>query len=200
MARAGDLTFAALPEKPELAVISPNEPGAMIAYARECNQLGIPYFYDPSQQIVRLEADDLREGIHLARGLFCNDYEFGLIEKKTGLGVDSILEEAEFVLITRGEDGADLHLPGRSFHVPAVNPDTIADPTGVGDALRAGFLKGYLHGIELEICARMGSIAAAYCLEARGPQGHTFTPGQFLQRYKSNFDGGELDELLAMKP
>jgi adenosine kinase len=197
MARASELSFAALPYKPDLAVISPNEPGAMVAYARECKQLGIPFLYDPSQQIIRLDAEELGEGIHLARGLFCNDYEFGLIEKKTGLGTDAILDDTDFVVITRGEEGAELHLAGRSIHIAAIEPDQIADPTGVGDAFRGGFLKGYMHGMELETCARMGSLAAAYCLEAKGPQGHAFTPAGFLKRYKAIFNTSELDHLLT---
>jgi adenosine kinase len=196
MARAGELSFAALPEKPDLAVISPNEPGAMVAYARECHQLGIPFLYDPSQQIVRLQAADLAQGIHLAHGLFCNDYEFGLIEKKTGLGIDSILADTHFVVITRGEEGADLHRPGRSIHIPAVEPERVADPTGVGDAFRGGFLKGYAHGEDLEVCARMGSLVAAYCLEASGPQGHSFTLPEFLLRYQLHFGDDGLEDRL----
>jgi adenosine kinase len=197
MARATELNFGALPVRPDLAVISPNEPQAMIAYVRECGQLGIPFLYDPSQQIVRLEAADLAEGIHRAQGLFCNDYEFGLIQKKTDLDVEKILTDTDFIVVTVGENGADLYLPGSSFHTPAVEPEQIADPTGVGDAFRGGFLKGYMHGLELELCTRIGSLAAAYCLEAHGPQGHEYTLRAFLERYKATFPGDELDELLT---
>ena len=197
MAKATELSFSALPVRPDLAVISPNEPQAMVAYAQECSQLGIPFLYDPSQQIVRLEADELAAGIHLARGLFCNDYEFGLIQKKTDLDVERILTDTEFIVITRGENGADLYLPRSSVHISAVEPEQIADPTGVGDAFRAGFLKGYMHGLELDLCARMGSLAAAYCLEAHGPQGHEFSQRAFLERYKATFPGDELDGLLT---
>ncbi len=196
MARAADLRFADLARRPDLAVISPNDPDAMIGYVDECRRLGIPFLYDPSQQIVRLEPGQLREGIAHARALFCNDYEFGMISEKTGLGLDAIVGQTEFLVITRGEHGADLYQAGHTFHVPAVAPDRMVDPTGVGDAFRGGFLKGYAHGLSLERCGQMGALAAAYCLEQEGTQGHHFTLDEFLDRMRRVFGGGEdLDRL-----
>jgi adenosine kinase len=196
MCRAADLHFADLPVKPNMAVISPNDPGAMIAYARECRDLGIPYLYDPSQQIVRLEAESLSEGISGCRALFANDYEMGLIESKTGFDLEAVGERAEWVVVTRGAGGADLYEGGRQVHVPAVTPMVVVDPTGVGDAFRGGFLKGHLHGLGLERCGQMGALAAAYCLENRGTQGHRFTLGMFIARFREHFeDHGELDRL-----
>ena len=197
MARAVDLHFADLATPSDLAVISPNDPLAMQAYVDECGQLGIPFIYDPSQQTVRLEPDVLRRGIGRARALFCNDYEFGLISEKTGLGLDAMVEQVEFLVITRGEHGADMYQAGTTFHVPAVPPARLADPTGVGDAFRGGFLKGYAHGLPLERCGQMGALAAAYCLEEEGTQGHHFTLAEFLERFRRTFDGGsELDRLV----
>lgn len=197
MAKASQLTFKELTRKPDLAVISPNDPGAMEQYALECSRLSIPYLYDPSQQIVRLSAEALRVGIRSCQSLFCNDYEFGLIEEKTGLDIDSILRSAEFVVITRGEEGADVHRQGEVIHIPVAPPDHIADPTGVGDAFRAGFLKGFTHGLPLAICGRMGALAATYCLEEEGPQSHRYDLPQFIERYRRHFkDDGELDALL----
>jgi adenosine kinase len=190
MARAVDLRFADLTIRPELAVISPNDPLAMQAYVAECVAMAIPYIYDPSQQIVRLEPEALRRGIAGARALFCNDYEFGLISEKTGLGLDAMVGEVEFLVITRGEHGADMYQAGVTFHVPAVPPTRMADPTGVGDAFRGGFLKGYAHGLPLERCGQMGALAAAYCLEEEGTQGHHFTLAEFLERFRRTFDGG----------
>jgi len=190
MARAADLRFEDLPLRPDLAVISPNDPAAMEAYVLECGRLGIPYFYDPSQQIVRLEPDVLRYGMANARALFCNDYEFGMISEKTGLGLDAIVEQTEFLVITRGEHGADVYQPGSTFHIPAVLPIRPAEPTGVGDAFRGGFLKGYAHGLGLDRCGQMGALAAAYCLEEDGTQGHHFTLDEFLERFRRTFDGG----------
>ena len=196
MAYASQLSFANIIERPDIAVISPNDPQAMVTYAQECRQLGIPYMYDPSQQIIRLEADDLREGIEGCQALFSNDYEVGLIEDKTGLSLDGISQYADHVVITRGEDGADLYTDGDVFHIAAVKPQIIVDPTGVGDAFRGGFLKGYMHGLSLELCGQMGSLAATYCLEAESPMGHQFDLETFIYRFRQHFDDrGELDQL-----
>jgi adenosine kinase len=196
MARASDLHFGDLPVKPGLAVISPNDPGAMRAYVHECRKLGIPYVYDPSQQIVRLEAGALREGIEGCRALFANDYEWALIEDKTGIDLASARQTAELVVITCGAGGADLYAGGESVHVPVVPPIDVSDPTGVGDAFRGGFLKGYLHNLSLEICGQMGALAATYCLESSGPQSHRFNLKTFVARFRENFDDqGELDRL-----
>lgn len=196
MSRASELSFADLPQKPELAVISPNDPGAMVKYGRECVDLGIPYLYDPSQQIVRLDAEQLEEGIQNCTMLFCNDYEFGLIQDKTGLSVADILSNTELVLITCGEKGANLYFDDIEHHTPVIPPDKIADPTGVGDAFRGGFLKGYLHNLSMTVCTQMGTLAATYCLESEGPQGHEFTIDEFRARFRSHFtDHSELDQL-----
>jgi adenosine kinase len=196
MAYASQLSFANIIDRPDIAVISPNDPQAMITYAQECQQLGIPYMYDPSQQIIRLEADDLRQGIEGCQALFSNDYEVGLIEDKTGLSLEEISQYADFVVITRGEDGANLYADGDEFHIAAVKPQMIVDPTGVGDAFRGGFLKGYMHGLSLELCGQMGSLAATYCLEAESPMGHQFDLESFIHRFRQHFDDrGELDQL-----
>ena len=196
MAYASQLSFANIIDRPDLAVISPNDPQAMVNYARECRQLGIPYVYDPSQQIIRLDADDLRQGIEGCQALFSNDYEVGLIEDKTGLSLEAIREYADFVVITYGEDGANLYTDDDEFHIAAVKPQTIIDPTGVGDAFRGGFLKGYMHDLSLERCGQMGSLAATYCLEAESPMSHQFDMETFINRFRQYFDDhGELDQL-----
>lgn len=196
MQRAKDLSFKSLETKPDLAVISPNEPGAMVAYCQECAELDIDYFYDPSQQIVRLAAQDLIGGISSAKALFCNDYEFGLITDKTGQDVDSILNSVDFIVITQGELGTDLITPEESIRIPAVITDEVEDPTGVGDSFRAGFLKGYIHALPLQLCAEMGAVAATFCIEAQGPQAHHFGWDAFLNRYREHFDDeGLLDNL-----
>ena len=196
MANASQLSFANLIERPDLAVISPNDPQAMVNYARECRQLGIPYVYDPSQQIIRLDADDLRQGIEGCQALFSNDYEVGLIEDKSGLSLEAIREYTDFVVITYGEDGANLYTGDDEFHIAAVIPHTIIDPTGVGDAFRGGFLKGYMHDLSLERCGQMGSLAATFCLEAESPMSHQFDMETFINRFRQHFDDhGELDQL-----
>jgi adenosine kinase len=196
MAYASKLSFSHLSQRPDLVMISANDPEAMVTYAQECRQLGIPYLYDPSQQVVRLNGKDIRSGIEGCQALFSNDYEYRLIEEKTGLSLQDILGHTDFVITTRGADGTSLYTDEREVHVPVIEPQSIADPTGAGDAFRGGFLKGYMNGLHLERCGQMGTLAATYCLEADGPMGHSFNLETFKARFRDHFDDqGELDQL-----
>jgi adenosine kinase len=184
-------------KKPDLVVISPSDPEAMKQHVAECRELGIPYLYDPSQQIVRLTGDELRIGIEGALALFVNDYEFGLIQKMTGMRPQDMLEHVQFMVVTGGSKGSTVYSREREYFIPVVSPDRIIDPTGVGDAYRGGFLTGYSHGLNLEICGEMGTLAATFCLECEGTQGHCYTLPEFIIRFRKNFeDHGQLDRLL----
>jgi adenosine kinase len=187
---------------PDLVVISPNDPEAMMLYVEECRDLRLPYVYDPSQQIVRLTGEQLLRGIEGAQSLFVNEYEFALIQKMTGLNVAEFLAERPevFIIVTCGKRGAKI-FSGQDCHVvPAFPPKQIVDPTGVGDAFRGGFLTGLGHGLDLVTCGQMGSLAAAYCLEQAGPQGHSYSLSEFTRRFRSFFnDAGKLDVLAVEK-
>ena len=197
MAQAAELSFHTLPApRPDLAVISPNDPGAMEQYIRECGELGIPYLYDPSQQLVRMAGPELKRGIEGAFALFVNDYESGLVEKMTGLTVEDIQRHVRLLVITRGEHGSTIYADGQEVRVPVVPPECIVDPTGVGDAFRGGFLAGFSRGWDWQTCGQMGALAATYCLEQAGTQSHSFTPAEFVARYRKHFDDrGLLDGL-----
>ncbi len=171
----------------ELVVISPNDPGAMVQYVRECHELGLPYMYDPSQQIIRLTAQDLREGIAGARVLIVNEYEFGMIEQKTGLSLEQATALADTVIITQGERGSLIVSGAERHEIPAVRARRVADPTGVGDGYRAGILKGMLHGYPWPVAGRLGSLVAAYVVEQYGTQNHFFTLPEFVQRFRDEF-------------
>lgn len=189
MAYAAELSLHELiDESPDLFVISPNDPSAMRKYVKECQELGISYIYDPSQQIVRLSGEDLKEGINGALALFVNDYEFALIQKMTQMSLEDILEKVEFLVITRGKDGAVVY-KGKDgeFNIPVIPPSKIADPTGVGDAFRGGFLTAYINGMDMETCGRYGALAATYCLEQAGPQGHLYTLDEFIARFQTHY-------------
>jgi len=189
-----------LEEHPDLVVISPNDPQAMKQYVQECRELGLPYLYDPSQQIVRLTAEELKEGINYARALFVNEYEFALIQKMTGYSPQEILQHVQFMVVTCGEHGAELYADNRQVHIPPVPSQEIADPTGVGDAFRGGFLAAYARGLDWETCAKVGALAATYCLEQHGTQAHHYTPQEFVQRFRRYFnDNGKLDVFLSDK-
>ena len=191
MSHAGELSFRTVGPV-DLAILSPNDPGAMVQYAEECRTLGIPYIFDPGQQCPRLSGDDMRDGITGARLVICNDYEFELIRQKTGWGEDDVLREAETLVVTRGEDGSSLYERGRRADVAAVRPHRIADPTGVGDAYRGAFIRGIAAGLPYEACARMGAVAATYCLEHLGPMAHAYTLDEFRARHEEHFGVLEL--------
>jgi adenosine kinase len=197
MGHAATQSIKELPGKPDLVIVSPNAPDAMMKFPAECRELGVHYLYDPSQQVLRLEGKELARDMEGAHFLFCNDYEFGLISKKTGWSLDQILDHVKFLVITRGKDGADLYSGDETVHIPTVPEDEIVDPTGVGDAFRGGFLVGYSRGFDWKLCGEIGSLAAVYCLEQRGPQSHAYTRQEFVTRFRKHFDdGGKLDELI----
>jgi adenosine kinase len=182
----------------DVVIISPDDPRAMVKRAEECVALGIPYIYDPSQQIIRLSAEELAAGIDGCFLLIVNEYEFGMIREKTGWTETEVLARAGGLIVTLGERGSHLRIGDEEHHVPAVPPARIADPTGVGDAFRGGLLRGYSLGLEWEVAGRMGSLAAAYVLEQLGPQSHHYTPAEFVARFRQHFDDqGALDALLT---
>jgi adenosine kinase len=198
MTAAADLSLLDLEgPSPDLVLISPNDPRAMVRYVSECKQLNIPYIYDPSQQIPRLTDEEMRTGIESALALFVNKYELMMIENRTGLSMADIISQIDFMVVTLGEEGSMIYWQDHELMIPVVLPKQITDPTGVGDAFRGGFLAGYAQGWDLQMCAQMGSVAAAYCLEQEGPRGHSFTVAQFAARFRENYDdGGKLDLLI----
>jgi len=198
MADAAQLSIAEIRKgEVDYVVISPNAPDAMKKYAEECIQLGIPYLFDPSQQVARNPHDDLREGVEGAHALFCNEYEFELLQKHTGLSAEKIDDLVKLLVITRGENGATIKSDGKEYHIPIVPAVRVADPTGVGDAFRGGFLRGYRLGLDLQTCGQMGALSATYCLEQKGTTNHSYTPLEYINRYRENFDDdGALDILI----
>jgi len=198
MAKASTQSVAELGYRPDLVVISPNDPQAMSNFAGECRRLDIPFLYDPSQQVARLSGETLAQDLDGAKFLFCNEYEFELIKSKTGLDLPGILERVEYLVVTRGKNGANLFSKSESYFIPTVPEDGIVDPTGVGDAFRGGFLVGFAHGFDWVLCGQIGSLAAVYCLEKNGPQGHSFDMADFVERFRLHFDDrSQLNVLLS---
>lgn len=197
MAVAAQQSLQYVQKRPNLVVVSPNSPEAMTKFAAECRELRIPYLYDPSQQILRLEGKELARDMEGAQFLFVNDYEFGLISKKTGFDITEMLHHVNVIVITRGKDGSTVYAAGKEYDIAVVKEVSIVDPTGVGDAFRAGFLTGYSRGWGWELCGQIGSLAATYCLEQKGTQNHTFTRLQFVKRFRQHFnDKGILDTMI----
>jgi adenosine kinase len=196
MARARELSL--LDNEADLVTVSPNDPEAMIKYPAECRELGIPYLYDPSQQIIRLSGEDLRAGLEGCDLLVVNEYEFGMLREKTGFSDEAIRSApARACIVTLGERGARIWAKDGVYDILIVPPKRVDDPTGVGDAFRAGLIKGLALDLGWELAGRMGALAATYCLEQPGPQSHSYTLPEFVARFRAHFDDqGALDVLL----
>jgi adenosine kinase len=183
---------------PDYVVISPNDPVAMNNLVRECRERKIPYMYDPSQQIPRLDAESLRLGVEGCHLLAVNKYEWGLLMHKTGLTEEEVLSHAKVLVRTLGKDGAEIFADGKRYFAPIYPTDGVPDPTGVGDAFRAGLVCGMESGLDWETTGRVASLCAAYVIEQVGTQNHKFNISQFVARYRQLWDDqGALDKLTA---
>jgi adenosine kinase len=189
MAYAKELSIKAIQqEEIDLVLISPNDPTAMYKYSQECRELGIPYLYDPGQQVVRVNPQEIRDGILNAQSLFINEYEFELVQKHTGMKADEIKSAVDYMVMTCGECGSEIWVGDQLFKIPVVVPEKIEDPTGVGDAFRGGFIRGMRLGYDWQTCGQMGALAATYCMEHRGTQNHKYTLEEFALRYRGCFN------------
>lgn len=187
--------------KPDLVVISPNDPQAMMNIANECRQRGIRFVADPSQQVPRLNGDELRQAIEGAYLLVVNSYESEMITNKTGLSLRDLRDQCELVVVTNGKAGSTIYTNGDAIDVPVFPPTEIKDPTGVGDAYRSGLLTGLAQGWPLKLAGEVGALCATYVLEQVGTQSHHFTIEEFVQRFRTQFDdAGQLDSLLQTTP
>jgi len=203
MKYAKELSPLSFPRKREssFVVLAPTDPEAMKKYVKECRKLNLRYLYDPAFQIATFTPDELREGINGAEILIGNDYEIALIEERVGISHEELRVMVPIIITTLGKKGSIIETRKESIHIKPAKPKNVSDPTGAGDAYRAGFLAGYLNavssrpGLEREavktknliICGQMGSVASAYTVEKYGTQTHTFTKNQFIKRYKENY-------------
>jgi len=187
------------PREIEIAIISPNDPEAMAKYVRECHELGIPYIYDPSQQIIRLDGEVLRAGIAGSKAFIVNEYELEMTKNKTGLTESEIMALTETLVVTLAERGSVIYNGGREIRIPVAKPIEVVDPTGVGDAYRAGFIVSLLRGYSWETTGRIGALAATYVLEQAGTQAHHYDLPEFVARYQDSFgDSPEIEDLLSL--
>ncbi|WP_173137173.1 carbohydrate kinase family protein [Kibdelosporangium persicum] len=185
----------------DLVMISPDDPEAMIRHAHECRQRGYTFAVDPSQQLARMTGEQVREFVVGAKYLFSNDYEWELLLKKTGWTEAEVLDQVGMRITTLGEKGAEIvDRRGPVVHVTAVPELAKADPTGVGDAFRAGFLAGLSHGLDLERAAQLGSYIAVLVLETMGPQEWTFDSAEALTRISGAFGPEAAQDIGAVLP
>jgi adenosine kinase len=180
----------------EIIVVCPDDPGAMLRHTRACRARGFPFAADPSQQIARMPGADLRELIDGARYLFTNEYERSLLIRKTGWGAEEILSRVGSWVTTMGPKGAIIESSGQpSVSVHAAIERRKADPTGVGDAFRAGFFAGIAWELAPERAAQVGCVMAALVLETVGTQEYDFDPGDFKVRLAAAYGTDAADEV-----
>lgn len=191
MSHARHLSLARLGLTPnDLVVISPTDPEAIERYAVECQQLGIPYVFDPGKQTPRLEERHIRIGLAGARMLVGNDYEFGMMAKRLGISEAELIATAPLTVITRGEQGSIIYTRatnGRGTLIPIAPVREVCDPTGAGDAYLAGLVFGIARDLPLDVTGRVAALAAAYTIEQRGCQEHSYTADDFAARYRAAF-------------
>jgi adenosine kinase len=182
-----NLSINNIKEKIHFAIISPTKKEAMLKHALECRNAQIPFCFDPGQQVTAFTPQELMQAIGQAQFLIANDYEIKLISEKTGWDTSELLNHVQTLIITLGEKGSVISTKEKTFEIMPCKPKSTDDPTGAGDAYRAGFFTAYAQGCDLETCGQVGSVSAVYAVEHYGTQTHKFTKQEFTQRYEDTY-------------
>ena len=171
----------------QLAIVAPGNVKDMVGYSRSYKEQGIPYICDPGQQVSILSADQLIEIVPGSEMLISNDYELEMIVEKTGLQKSELLGRTKALITTLGESGSVVCTQQGEVRIPIARPAQVLDPTGAGDAYRAGLIKGLILRKDLEEAAKMGATCASYAVERHGTQEHRFTLEEFWTRHRATF-------------
>jgi adenosine kinase len=170
-----------------LGIVAPDGRQAMIEHAAQFAAAKIPFIFDPGQGLPMFGADELKTFIGQATWVAVNDYEWGMLQQKSGLTAADLMDKVEALIVTRAADGSVIHTKGRVLEIPCAKPRAVVDPTGCGDAYRAGLIHGLLQGLDWEATGRVASLMGSIKIESRGPQNHRFTRAEFERRYSDNF-------------
>lgn len=182
------LSINTIKEKIKFGIIAPNKPKSMLKFARQYQNKNIPYLFDPGMQLPHLTSSDLKSAFAGAKIIIGNDYEVALMQKKTGIrDLHEKFGKDKIIITTLGEKGSHITAGKKSFKIKAAHIESILDPTGAGDAYRAGFIAGFIRGLDIPTCGQIGAVCAAYTVEKYGTQTHKFTREEFTQRYQENF-------------
>lgn len=173
--------------KIKLAIIAPDDKQRMLEYAVAYQKQRIPYIFDPGQMTPTFSATELQQAIKGTRILIGNDYEIAQIAKLLKLKITDLSNQVEILIVTKGSQGSEIYQQGRKIIVKPAKPKNTSDPTGAGDAYRAGLIKGLLLGYNLKTCGQMAATTAVYTVEKYGTQTHHFTTQDFIKRYNKNF-------------
>jgi len=187
MEQAHEARVEDVPGEPRVGIVAPNGKQAMLEHARALKARGVPTVIDPGQQLPQLEPAELLGLMDGAALYVVNDYEWSLTQSRTGESAEKLVERAGTVIVTRGEAGSRILRPGERSEIPPVRAARVVDPTGCGDAYRAGLLLGWVQELPLETCARLGSLLGALKVEQEGTQGLEIDLDGFRARYQREF-------------
>ncbi len=171
----------------DLGIVSPDGFDGMIEHARQFEQAGIPFVFDPGQGMPMFDGDDLRQFIQQATWVTVNDYEWQLMQERTGWDETEVIKHVDALIVTRGGEGSDIYLKDKHIQIPNAKVDAVVDPTGCGDAYRGGLLFGLSKGLDWEVTGRIASLMGAIKVEQAGTQNHQITLDSFKQRYQQAF-------------
>lgn len=171
----------------KIGTVSPDGRDGMIQHSKQFAEAGIPFLFDPGQGLPMFSGDDLKTFIDEANYMAVNDYEMELVMSKTGLSLTQIASQLDALIVTKGSKGADIITKAKTYEIPVAHAQSLADPTGCGDAFRGGLLYGLLNGMDWDTAGRIGSLLGAYNIERPGTQNHKFTLENFRARFEQEF-------------
>ena len=171
----------------EIGIVAPDGRAAMIQHATQFNEIGIPFIFDPGQALPLFDGDDFRTFVKQATWVAANDYESRLMQERTGMSVQEIASQLSGYFVTRGKKGSLIHTSEGTIEIPAVSVNNVADPTGCGDAYRAGLLWGLTNDLDLETTGKLAALMGGIKIESAGTQNHRFTQDYVRERFRSSF-------------
>ncbi|MDQ2988707.1 MAG: carbohydrate kinase family protein [Pseudomonadota bacterium] len=170
-----------------VAIIAPDGRDGMLKHAADCARLNLPFMFDPGQQLPMFSGDELLDFINKASYVAANDYEFEMLMDRTGLTLADIAAKLEALIVTRGEKGSEIYANGECFEIPTVTASAVVDPTGCGDAYRAGLLFGITSGFDWPTTGRLASLMGSIKIASQGGQNHVFTAADIADRFEKEF-------------
>jgi len=171
----------------KLAIVAPDGRDGMLQHARDCAERGIPFIFDPGQGLPMFNGNELEHFVELATYVAVNDYEAELLTERTGLTLDQLAQRVEALIVTRGELGAEIRLSDRRIDIPCVPAAQVVDPTGCGDAFRAGLLYGLTHDMDWETTGRLASLMGSIKIGFQGGQNHMLSRADIDARFEQAF-------------
>ena len=171
----------------KLAIVAPDGRDGMLQHAADCFELKVPFIFDPGQGLPMFNGDELKHFIDLSTYVAVNDYEIDLLTERTGLSIEGIAARVEALIVTRGAEGADIHTKGEKIAIPCVPAERVVDPTGCGDAFRAGLMYGITHDLDWATTGRIGSLMGSIKIAHQGGQNHVLTRAEIEERFMQAF-------------